>query len=34
MQLASDKTPLPRKTMLYEGDMNISARRSDTFLQR
>ena len=28
------QNPLPRKTMLWEGDMNISASRSDTFLQR
>ena len=26
--------PLPRKTMLWKGDMNNSASRSDTFLQR
>ena len=28
------QNPLPRKTMLWKGDMNISASRSDTFLQR
>ena len=25
------QNPLPRKIMLWKGDMNISARRSDTF---
>ena len=28
------QNPLPRKTMLWKGDMNISASTSDTFLQR
>ena len=28
------QNPLPRKTMLWNGDMNISASTSDTFLQR
>ena len=28
------QNPLPRKTMLCKGDMNISASRSDAFLQR
>ena len=28
------QNPLPRKTMLGKGDMNISASTSDTFLQR
>ena len=27
------QNPLPRKIMLWKGDMNISANRSDTFLQ-
>ena len=28
------QNPLPRKTMLWKGDKNIPASRSDTFLQR
>ena len=28
------QNPLLRKTMLWKGDMNISASTSDTFLQR
>ena len=28
------QNPLPRKTMLWKGDMNVSASTSDTFLQR
>ena len=28
------QNPLPRKTMLWKGDVNISASTSDTFLQR
>ena len=28
------QNPLPRKTMSWKGDMNISASTSDTFLQR
>ena len=27
------QNPLPRKTMLWKGDMNVSASTSDTFLQ-
>ena len=27
------QNPLPRKTMLWKGDKNISASTSDTFLQ-
>ena len=27
------QNPLPRKTMLWKGDLNISASTSDTFLQ-
>ena len=28
------QNPLPRKTILWKGDMNVSASTSDTFLQR
>ena len=28
------QNPLPRKTMLWEGDMNVSASTSDTFLKK
>ena len=28
------QNPLPRKAMLWKGDMNVSASTSDTFLQR
>ena len=28
------QNPLSRKTMLWEGDMNVPASTSDTFLQR
>ena len=28
------QNPLPRKKMLWKGDMNVSASTSDTFLQR
>ena len=28
------QNPLPRKTMFWKGDTNVSASTSDTFLQR